>query len=49
MYLKMDSLQSAQGAYKALHGGWYRGEQTVHHISVVNTGIPIFLKSADSG
>ena len=28
MYLKMDSLHSAQGAYKALHGGWYRGEET---------------------
>ena len=26
VYLKMDTLKSALGAYKALHGGWYKGE-----------------------
>ena len=25
VYLKMDSLKSAMGAYNALHGGWYKG------------------------
>ena len=29
VYLKMDSLKSAMGAYKALHGGWYKGEGDV--------------------
>lgn len=26
VYLKMDSLNSAMGAYNALHGGWYKGK-----------------------
>ena len=26
MYLKMDSMETAMKAYKALHGGWYKGE-----------------------
>lgn len=26
VYLKMDSLKSAMGAYNALHGGWYKGK-----------------------
>ena len=25
VYLKMGSLESAMGAYNALHGGWYKG------------------------
>ena len=26
VYLKMESLESAIGAYQALHGGWYKGK-----------------------
>ena len=25
MYLKMDSVKAATGAYKSMHGGWYKG------------------------
>ena len=26
MYLRMNSIKAAMGAYKALHGGWYKGQ-----------------------
>ena len=41
VYLKMDSLKSAMGAYKALHGGWYKGESDAtvgwgcHHLDTM--------------
>lgn len=43
MYLKMDDVESAVKAYKALHGGWYKGECAVYVVTIIPTCTIIFF------